>query len=114
MGRSKSIGSVVLSLGLALVVGAAACDGGAKVEAPVEAGAKAEAPIEAGAKAEAPTTVSLTAEGQELNPPVQPEAIPEEGWYCDMGTVHYARSAEGDGTCPLCKMKLKQKVAAAP
>ena len=51
MGRSKSVGWVVLSLGLALVVGAAACEGGAKVEAPVEADAKAEAP----------TMVSLTA-----------------------------------------------------
>jgi hypothetical protein len=26
-----------------------------------------------------------------------------------MGTVHYARMEKGDGTCPVCHMKLTQK-----
>ena len=61
--------------------------------------------------AAAPTEMKLTAEGQEFKPPVQPAAIPGGSWYCDMGTVHYARSEKGDNTCPLCKMTLKEKVA---
>ena len=55
--------------------------------------------------------VEVSAEGAEFDPPVQAEQLPDDVWYCDMGTVHYARGEEGDGTCPLCNMKLKHKPA---
>ncbi len=57
--------------------------------------------------------VEVTVEGGEFAPPVQAEQLPGDVWYCDMGTVHYARGEEGDGTCPLCKMALKHKPADA-
>jgi len=57
--------------------------------------------------------VEVTAEGVELEPPVQVEQIPDGAWYCPMETVHYARMEQGDGVCPICSMDLVQKVAAA-
>lgn len=54
--------------------------------------------------------VSVPAEGKKFEPPIQPSQIPEGAWYCDMGTVEYARAEKGDGRCPICKMRLKQKV----
>ena len=57
--------------------------------------------------------VEVAAEGTEFDPPVEVSQLPDGVWYCDMGTVHYARAEEGDGTCPLCEMKLVKKVAAA-
>lgn len=64
--------------------------------------------------AEAPAgPVELTAEGGALEPPVAVERIPAGGWYCDMGTVHYARLEHGDGTCPLCGMSLRQRPGGA-
>lgn len=53
--------------------------------------------------------VDVSEDGEEFDPPVQPEQIPDGAWYCDMGTVEYASMAEGDGSCPVCGMKLKQK-----
>jgi len=53
--------------------------------------------------------VTVAAEGTSFKPPVQPEQLPKGAWYCDMGTVEYARMTPGDGRCPLCKMRLKQK-----
>jgi len=62
--------------------------------------------------AEAPSgPIELTAEGTNLNPPVQVAQIPDGGWYCDMGTVHYARADKGDGKCPRCNMDLVHKGA---
>ena len=58
---------------------------------------------------EASETLPLTAAGQTFEPPIKPELIPDGAWFCDMGTVHNARSVKGDETCPLCKMKLKEK-----
>jgi hypothetical protein len=59
------------------------------------------------------TTGSEAAEdlagGTKYDPPIKPEAVPAGHWYCDMGTVHYARATEGDGKCSLCGMKLKHK-----
>lgn len=64
------------------------------------------APVEA-----APTLamVEVPKEGKEFNPPVKPEQIPAGAFYCDMGTVEYARLDKGDGKCPVCGMMLKQK-----
>lgn len=87
-----------LPLCLSLMFVACSPSGGGEVKAPTE-------PVKA---------VQLAAEGQKFDPPVARAAIPAGAWYCDMGTVHYARPEEGDGICPLCKMKLKQKPPASP
>jgi glucose/arabinose dehydrogenase len=55
--------------------------------------------------------VEVPAEGVELDPPVEVVQLPDGVWYCDMGTVHYARAEKGDGICPLCQMELVHKVA---
>ena len=54
-------------------------------------------------------SAALSAEGERFDPPVKPESLPSDSYYCDMGTVHYARSTKGDNTCPICKMKLTHK-----
>ena len=59
--------------------------------------------------AEIPEAVEVGPEGTEFDPPVEVVQIPEGAWYCDMGTVHYARMAEGDGKCAICGMNLVQK-----
>lgn len=53
--------------------------------------------------------LTFTSEGRKLEPPVKPEELASGTYYCDMGTVHYARSEKGDNTCPICKMKLTLK-----
>lgn len=57
--------------------------------------------------------VEVPKEGKEFNPPVKPEQIPAGAFYCDMGTVEYARMDKGDGKCPVCGMMLKQKPGGA-
>jgi hypothetical protein len=52
--------------------------------------------------------VEVSKEGTKFDPPIKAEQLPEGAWYCDMGTVHYARTEEGDGKCAVCGMKLKQ------
>jgi len=59
-------------------------------------------------------TVEVTAEGTTFKPPIQVAQVPDGAWYCDMGTVEYARLEKGDGKCPVCGMFLKQKGGAAP
>lgn len=56
-----------------------------------------------------PGAVEVPAQGKKFEPPIKPEQLPAGAWYCDMGTVHYARMEKGDGSCPVCKMDLKQK-----
>lgn len=56
-------------------------------------------------------TVAIPPKGKKFDPPVRAEQIPEGAWYCDMGSVHYARLEKGDGACPLCHMRLKRKGA---
>jgi hypothetical protein len=78
---------------------------------------KADAPAVVDApKADAPPAelamVEVPATGKEFNPPVKPEQIPAGAYYCDMGTVEYARMEEGDGKCAVCGMMLKHKPAA--
>jgi glucose/arabinose dehydrogenase len=48
----------------------------------------------------------VTKEGSKFDPPIAKAEVPEGAYYCDMGTVHYARMEEGDGKCPLCGMAL--------
>ncbi len=58
----------------------------------------------------APTTVvQVAAEGTRFEPPVRVENLPADVWYCDMGTVHYAATAKGDGRCPVCGMNLTHR-----
>ncbi|MBU0553725.1 hypothetical protein KKF91_01915 [Myxococcota bacterium] len=54
----------------------------------------------------------ITEAGAEIKPPISKDKIPVGAYYCDMGTVHYARAVKGDGECPLCHMDLKQMEAA--
>lgn len=77
-----------------------ACDQGSQPSSPSSAAA-------------ASTSDSL-AGGTKHDPPIKPEQVADNAWYCDMGTVHYSRTDKGDGKCPLCKMDLKQKTAGAP
>ncbi len=48
-------------------------------------------------------------EGKEFDPPVPSESVPEDMWFCDMGTSHWIQHEEGDGECPVCGMHLKEK-----
>ena len=56
--------------------------------------------------------VDVTKEGSKFDPPIAKDKVPDGAYYCDMGTVHYARMEEGDGKCPLCGMALKHKATA--
>ena len=55
-----------------------------------------------------PPPVEVSKSGTEFEPPVKVEQIPKQAWYCDMGTVHYARHEKGDGKCTVCEMDLTQ------
>jgi hypothetical protein len=83
----------ILLTGLALATALAACQD-------ADAPAPPAAPV---------ARIAVTPQGQEIKPPAPKEAIPPGAWYCDMGTVHYARGEKGDGKCPLCHMPLTQK-----
>lgn len=53
--------------------------------------------------------VEISAEGTRFDPPVGVEQIPAGAYYCDMGgSVHYASTEAGDGSCPVCGMFLTQ------
>ncbi|MBA2662882.1 MAG: efflux RND transporter periplasmic adaptor subunit [Bradymonadaceae bacterium] len=56
--------------------------------------------------------VEVAAGGTRFEPPVQASQLPDDVWYCDMGTVHYAQGEQGDATCPVCNMRLVHKAAA--
>jgi hypothetical protein len=95
-----------LLLALGLVLAGAAC--GKSGSDPSEPGSAS------GMKAAKPSgplpAVEVPAEGKVFKPPVQPEQVPKGAWYCDMGTVEYARmTPAADGRCPVCRMRLKQK-----
>jgi hypothetical protein len=72
---------------------------------------KVKQAFEAGTgEAGGPTTViAVTQAGTNFDPAVRVEQIPAGAYYCDMGTVHYARLEEGDGRCPRCGMKLTKR-----
>lgn len=54
--------------------------------------------------------VSLPETGKKFDPSVKASQIPEGAWHCNMNDkVHYAAMKKGDGECPVCGMKLKQK-----
>lgn len=110
---------LALAITAALGLGVSAC---AKKEATAEAGAEAPE-AQAGAMPAAPAAekapdaagkVQVSAAGTNFDPPVQKAQIPDGAWYCDMGTVHFARMDKGDETCPRCKMKLHLMGGAVP
>lgn len=84
----------------------------AEAEQAAQAADEAPADPEEGVAKEV-VLVEVAAEGTEFDPAVEPAQIPEGAWYCDMGTVHYARGEKGDGKCAVCGMMLKQKTAGA-
>jgi glucose/arabinose dehydrogenase len=114
---------LALALTAALGVGVTAC---AKKEAtaavPAAEASAGEAPAAAAMPAapaaekapEAAGKVEVAAAGTNFDPPVQKAQIPDGAYYCDMGTVHFARMDKGDETCPRCKMKLHFMGGAAP
>lgn len=56
--------------------------------------------------------VEVGAAGTKFDPSVDAKRIPDEAWACVMGgKVHYASMQKGDGTCPVCEMKLIQHAA---
>jgi hypothetical protein len=94
-----------LFIGLMAAAMLMACDKPAEQQ-----GGPKAAPAEA---APALAMVEVPKDGKEFNPPVKPEQIPAGAFYCDMGTVEYARLDKGDGKCPVCGMMLKQKPGGA-
>jgi hypothetical protein len=102
----KALGTVAFALIMvAILVG---CGQQSPTTTEPEPAAEHMAPM---ADVSAPEMVEVTAEGNTFDPPVAKEQIPDGAWFCDMETVHYARAEEGDGLCPVCGMKLVQKVA---
>ena len=97
----------VLALVATVAIGAAACQ--SKDTEPDPAPAAAEAPETAAP--EAVETVTLPREGKVFNPAIARAEVPEDAWYCDMGTVHFARPQKEDGLCPVCDMALVHKDA---
>lgn len=53
--------------------------------------------------------VQVAPEGTRFDPPVRVSQIPPGSWYCDLGTVHYARTARGDAICPVCGLPLSRR-----
>lgn len=76
-----------------------------------DSSSESEAPTaEAPATEEAaPAMVEVADDGTQFDPPVRPEQLPDGVYYCDMGTVHYARATNSQHRCPLCNMMLTYK-----
>ncbi len=105
----KSMCIMWLSVGLF-----AGCEEKKAVDTSKEEDPVAEAPEktgEAAADKKEDGKIEVTAAGAKIDPPVAKDKIPAGAWYCDMGTVHYARMDKGDGKCPECGMMLKQMAA---
>lgn len=92
-----------------LTLGLMACDNKATdaPESPEATAPEAEGAAEAAPEAPAELAkVEVSAEGTEFKPAIQKAQLPDNVYYCDMGTVHYARGEKGDNKCPLCNMFL--------
>jgi hypothetical protein len=101
------LGAIVLTFGLLLL----GCGEEQEVQRPEEKAQQLVSQALDAGEGTAPggEMVEVTAEGNKLEPPVQIGQIPAGAWYCDMGTVHYARKDEGDGRCTVCGMTLTKK-----
>ncbi len=101
--------------GTVLFAGALICGMGCdekKAEKPEATSVEAKGD-ESGEKKADGDKIEVTAAGAKIDPPVAKSKIPAGAYYCDMGTVHYARMDKGDGKCPLCGMMLTQMSADA-
>jgi hypothetical protein len=105
--RQYFMGVLILALGLLLL----GCGEEQEVQRPEEKAQELVSQALDAGNSTAPggAMVEVTAEGNKLEPPVQVDQIPAGVWYCDMGTVHYARKDEGDGRCAVCGMSLTKK-----
>ncbi len=61
-------------------------------------------------EAQKESTIEVSEKGTTFDPPIKIEDVPKGAYYCDMGTVHYARRVKGDGKCALCGMTLKHNM----
>ena len=111
--RKQFVGSICLvALSVGLLAGCEEKQTLVNVEEPV-----ATSPDTTGAPAkqdEAVATgdkIEVSAQGAKIDPPVAKDKIPVGAYFCDMGTVYYARMDKGDGKCPECGMMLKQMTA---
>ncbi len=60
--------------------------------------------------AEQTDLVNVPEQGKKFDPSVDASQIPGGAWHCNMNDkVHYAAMKKGNGECPVCGMKLKQK-----
>ncbi len=71
--------------------------------------AEQPAPSEEAVVVQAGTLVEVPLEGMPFEPAIEKSQLPDGVYYCDMGTVHYARGEQGDNKCPLCNMMLTHK-----
>ena len=77
------------------------------IEPPARANLESpQAADEKPAAKETAASATVAKDGTNFDPPVAQTKIPPGAWYCNMGTVHYARLDEGDSKCPRCGMKL--------
>jgi len=100
---SLSLAALVLALTVSACDKSKSPDIDSAQEAPSSETKVAAAAIEA--------KVKVTEEGSKFDPPVNSSQIPLGAWMCEMGGVHFASLSPGDGKCPTCGMKLKQKEA---
>lgn len=96
---------LVLSVMVLLVAG---CGEEAQGPTPEQiAQEKVQQAMAAGESGENPgLEVKVAPDGTVFQPPVRVEQLPGGVWYCDLGTVHYARQEEGAGRCAKCGMEL--------
>lgn len=93
---------IILSLSLSILL--LGCGG------PAQTPSASGSPSAAASTAEPGKTVEVSAEGTRFDPAVPVEQMPAGAWACVMkGTVHYASMDQGEGKCPVCKMKLVQQ-----
>ena len=101
--------AVVLVFAVVAVVGCGEADPSKRPEA--MAAEKVQQALDAG-KMDGETStemVKVLPAGSDFEPPVQISQIPAGAWYCDMGTVHYARLIKGDGVCSRCGIALTRQ-----
>jgi Cu(I)/Ag(I) efflux system membrane fusion protein len=55
--------------------------------------------------------VNVPKGGEEFEPAITPDQLPDGVYYCPMSKVHWAQPEEGDGQCPICGMNLAEKKA---
>ncbi len=95
-------------IGLAATVTVFAC-AGAQLSCDKSGSGNGITPTAASSSTAKLPVVDVPPDGKKFDPPIQPKQVPAGAWYCDMGTVHWAQMKQGNGTCPICKMDLKQR-----